>query len=296
MTVLSPGVRQFGFADSVGGTVFCDDADLIDDFATGLRIYLIFYRIYFGYRIFNRHTVPFEALILMQDTFLDNMALRRLGDLVIDDTVAFVGSVIFIYRIAEYKPHRVVNRVEITLAVDHRIFVLAYRDTFYAFRSRINSQVQTVDAVRVVYGLEYILILLGLADCMLQGLIAPKERQLGLADCRIQFEQVGLQNHENQLFFVRTAAFRRNDMRVRAGLGQNRIAAYFIVQLICPCVRQLGIYNRIRSALRQRCVEMHIYLHDTVATVNRVQVADDGLVLVIILALVTDSCPIGAGI
>ena len=208
LTVLSPGVRQFGFADGVRGTVFCDDADLIDHLATCLRINLIFYRIYFGYRIFNRHTVPYKALIDMQDTLLDDMALRRLGDLVVDDTVTFIGSVLFVHRVAEYKTHRVVNRVEITLAVDHRVFVFAYRDTFYAFRSGIDCQVQAVDAVRVVHGLECVLILLGLADSMLQSLVAPDERQLGLADCRIQFEQVGFQNHENQLFFVRTAAFR----------------------------------------------------------------------------------------
>ena len=117
--------------------------------------------------------LPYNRVSLMHDAGLDQMALRDLRDLVVDDTVAFITAVVLVCRIMEDFAYRILNRVEIALAVNQRIFVLAYRDTLYAFRSGIDGQVDAVDTIRVVHGLVGILILLGLADRMLQVLTAP---------------------------------------------------------------------------------------------------------------------------
>ena len=112
------------------------------------------------------------------------MTLRYLRDLVVDDTIAYVSIVVLVCRIAEDRTDRVDHRIEITLAVDDRIFVLADRDTFSPFGSRIDGQVQAVDTVGVVHCLVAVFILFRLADSMLQvivrmigGTVQPMEGQ-----------------------------------------------------------------------------------------------------------------------
>ena len=101
------------------------------------------------------------------------MTLRCLGDLVVDNTVALVRAVVLVHCVAEDKAYRIQNRVEITLAVNDCVFVLADCDTLHTFRRGINREVDTIDTVCVMNRLEYILILLGLTDRVLQILAAP---------------------------------------------------------------------------------------------------------------------------
>ena len=174
LMVMEPGVRQFGITNNDRRTIFGYHVNLIDIFATRCRINLIFDRIGLGDRLTDGLIVPYKALIDVQDTLLNDMILRDLGDLQVDDTVALVTRVLLVYRIAEHETDGVFDRVEITLFVDDRVFVLAYLDTLYALRSRIDGQVDAVDTVGVIIDrLEYILILFGLTHRVLQILTAP---------------------------------------------------------------------------------------------------------------------------
>ena len=189
--------------------------------------------------------MPVETLAYMQNTGLDAMILRNLGDLEVDDTVALVLAVRLGNRVAEYLTNRIFNRIEITLTVDDRIFILAERDVFGALRCRNDGQVDTIDTIRVVYGLVGILVLLGLADRVLQRFTAPEKRQRSLTNRGIQFVQIGREYNKGQLFHVRTAAFCRSGMRVGTGLRQHRVMVRIFVQLIGPGIRQFGVCNRV---------------------------------------------------
>ena len=146
---------------------------MIDNLTTGCRIYLCLVGIGTGSRVCDRVAVPDDRVAYMQDAGLDRMALFRFGDLEVDDTVALVRAVVLVHCVAEDKAYRIQNRVEITLAVNDCVFVLADCDTLHTFRRGINREVDTIDTVCVMNRLEYILILLGLTDRVLQILAAP---------------------------------------------------------------------------------------------------------------------------
>ena len=84
-------------------------------------------------------------------------------------------------------------------------------------------------------------------------------------------------------------------MGISTGLRQHGITRR-VDDLIGPCIRQLLVRDRVRPAERKSRIEMHEYFHDTIAIMDRLEVGDHHLVRVIILALITDSCAIGAGV
>ena len=88
------------------------------------------------------------------------------------------------------------------------------------------------------------------------------------------------------MLFVHTTACRHYRVVVRSGAGQlDRLAR----QLVLPSVRQLLVGND--HGVRVVCqylVEVEISLHDTVATVDRVELGDDRIRLDIVLSVVVD--------
>ena len=63
-----------------------------------------------------------------------------------------------------------------------------------------------------------------------------------------------------------------------------------------PCVRQLGIGDLDGVAQIQGRVEVQINLNDTVATMNRMEVADDGVVVGVLCTLVINGSTLSAGV
>ena len=63
-----------------------------------------------------------------------------------------------------------------------------------------------------------------------------------------------------------------------------------------PCVRQLGIGDLDGVAQIQSRVEVQINLNDTVATMNRMEVADDGVVVGVLCTLVINGSTLSAGV
>ena len=269
----------------------------MDDFATGLRIYFRIFRLVCICLVFGDCVAfPEDGVSYMQDLGLSKMALWNLGDLVVDDTVALVPGVILVHRVVEDLTNRVQYRVEITLAVDDRVFVLADGQADSSFRCRNDSQVNTIDAVHTVDALECILILLGLSDFMLQRLTAPYERQGCLTYRGVQFIQIGRHNYQRQLFLTCTSSFGRNNMLVRTGIRYYRVMFRQFIQLIGPCIRQFGISNRIRTGQIHGFIEMHVRLNDTVATVNRVINGHYRVILEIVRTVIADRTTVTTGI
>ena len=112
----------------------------------------------------------------MHDSCLYDMALRRLRDLIINDTVALVTRRMLVSRVVEDHTYRIQHRIEIALPVDNRIFVLANLNPFRPSRCLYNRQVHAVDTVRTKHTRQMILVLLRLADRMLQRHAAPYKR------------------------------------------------------------------------------------------------------------------------
>ena len=80
---------------------------------------------------------------------------------------------------------------------------------------------------------------------------------------------------------------------IRTGRGDDRIRLD-VAQLIRPGVGQLLIDDRIGTTQVSSRVEMQIHLYDTVATVDRMEIIDYNLVLIVVLAVVTDGSTIRA--
>ena len=202
-----PYIRRIQYAERVDLAILGNNAQLIDDLTTRQRIDLILLGVGLCDRVFDRLTMPLDSLVLMEDAGLNDMPLRHFGDLVINDRVTNGARNRIVSRIAEDLTNRVEGLVEITLTVDERVFVLADGDPLGVLRCLLDGEGQAVDAIGAVDGLIAVLILLAFRQLVVHVIrrtVEPLEWQVTLADRRVQCVQIGWQNHENQLFLVRT--------------------------------------------------------------------------------------------
>ena len=243
-----------------------------------------------------------QRLIVIQDLRLVMQRHALLHDLDQDHAVAHIichtGT---IERVTIYYSRQVVSVIIIDTVDTH---ALAFTEliAIYAFRYFVDRQVQTIDAVRAIYRGIAVFVLVGGADSVLQRVclmlyrtFQPEERQIRLAYRRVLLKQVRRIDDQHQLLAVIATAFRRSGVVVCSRSRDERVRAA-VYQPEMPPVRQLGIGYLYRVAQIQRGVEMHIYLYDTVATVNGMQVRDNYGVLVVILCLIADECTRTAGV
>ena len=236
---------------------------------------------------------PIDRLVHMLDALLDDMTLRELIDLHINDTVANRTCVVTTNGIANNGTYRVQILVKITLAVDDRVFVLAYVIALYYPRRLFDGQGQTIDTVRSVDRGITPFVLLALRQrivYMVCRTVQPMERQIQFADRGIQYKMIGRQYYQRQCLDVLASAFRFGAMGISTCILYYRVVLERIRQLVRPAVRQVLIRDTIRAAQVERSIEMHEDFHDTVASVNGLQRLHNSCIFEILLALVTDGC------
>ena len=236
---------------------------------------------------------PRDRLVNVLDDTLLNNSRSRYGHMYINNTVA--DAVLRLNRNSV-----VINSVRLTCDIAVNLTANRLRGSctyliiLMCFRLGVNGQVQAVDTVGFVYSFEAVFVLFGLSDLVLDGFLLlvarravnPKERKVGLTDGRVLLEQVSRINDQVQVLFVNTTAGGYYRVVVRAGAGQlDRLAG----QLVLPDVRQLFVSND--HGVRIVCqyfVEVEISLDDTVATVDRMELGDNGVRFDVIFAVVVD--------
>ena len=114
----------------------------------------------------DRIALPVDGRVFMQDSGLDDLLLRILIDLVVDDTVATVVRVRLVQGVAINAIR--LNHVVCLIAHFH-LLALAQINLNRILRGFVNRQVEAIDTVGVVcYCLVTILVHLRLTDSVLQ--------------------------------------------------------------------------------------------------------------------------------
>ena len=288
--LVAPDIRGINDTDSIFLAHFLDHPQVVETVATAWRS--AFFRIRVGTAAGNGLTVPSDGLIHMQDLRFGLCQHSRLTDLVVNDTVATrhirirVGNRVAVDAVS--------LQVEIGLAVRQSHFVsVTEGDLLYMLDLRHHVQFQPVRAVSAGYGAG-----VGVGDqrCLTRRTAQrvarmvcrtsyPIIRQVCLAYSYGVFVVEQRINLQIQIIRVVTAAFCRNGVLIRTVSDHlnGRIRGR------TPFVRQLVRRDTYGITPVQRFVEVQIGLYDTVATVDRVEYGNDRIVLIVILAVVTDS-------
>ena len=265
---------------------------LIDVLTLG-RLVIYALLVCLGFQGLDGRVTPCERLAYVDNGVLGCDSRCRNGHVYINDAVAY--AVLGLNRDSV-----VINGVRLTYDITVHLTAYIARSTgtylmiLVFLRLCVNGQVQSVDAVGLVNGLESVLVLFGLSDVVLYVFLLlvacrtvdPEVGQVGLTDGRVLLEQVSRINDQVQVLFVNTTAGGYYRVVVRAGAGQlDRLAG----QLVLPDVRQLFVSND--HGVRIVCqyfVEVEISLDDTVATVDRMELGDNGVRFDVIFAVVVD--------
>ena len=143
------GVRRVKYADGHVLTMLGYDTQLLSDRTTRYRVNISVIGVRAVYQFGNRHTVPYDSAVHMQDLGLNRMFSRILGDLVVDDAVAQVLSVCFAQGIAV---NAVGLEVVVNLVADLNLFAFTEEDLFISGRNGVNTEVQSMELFNHIVG------------------------------------------------------------------------------------------------------------------------------------------------
>ena len=143
------GVRRVEYADSHVLTMLGYDTQLLGDRTTRYRVNISVIGVRAVYQFGNRHAVPNNRAVHMQDLGLNRMFSRILGDLVVDDAVAQVLSVCFAQGIAV---NAVGLEVVVNLVADLNLFAFTEEDLFISGRNGVNTEVQSMELFNHIVG------------------------------------------------------------------------------------------------------------------------------------------------
>ena len=236
--------------------------------------------------------MPADGLSYVQDLGLQLCECRKLLDLIVDDAVA--TRHVRVCEVNGIAIDAVCLQHIVGLAVRQGLLLsLAERDLLDMLGLRHDIELQAVDTIHARNGARitvfYYSCLARLAAdgvvLMLYRSVLPIEGQFALANSDRVFSQEARIDIQIEFPDIVASAFGLFLQGVGACGGE--VDGGIVVRT--PCIGKLGITDAYRVALVEWLADMHEYLDDAVATVYGPQVLDDGLTLVVVLAVVADA-------
>ena len=274
-----------------------NDTQLVNILATGAVDHSLL--IGLGEQLGDGHAAPIDGFAFMHDDGLSHAVHWVLIDLQIDDTVATGCLRIRTHdRVAQYT---VRAAHVVCLTVDADIFAFAEIVLLYFLDLRQDGQLQDIDAVgscdfadeAVRYLACRSRLCTQVGGAVLNRSALPVIRQLALTNgYRVAQDKYRIYLEEQFphiiattvgfLFVLVSARLHQID----GGVGSGRR----------PCIGQGVLCYACCVAKEQRLVEMQIGLYDTVATMDRVVIGNNGVILQVVFAVITDDAAVITGI